>query len=40
MQVRAPLYEEAADLVVETDARKVKSVVDEIERRLAEARGT
>jgi shikimate kinase len=40
MQVRAPLYEEAADLVVETDARKVKSVVDEIERRLAEARAT
>ena len=38
MQVRAPLYEETADLVVETDARKVKSVVDEIERRLAEAR--
>jgi shikimate kinase len=39
MQVRAPLYEEAADLIVETDSRKVKSVVDEIERRLAEARG-
>ena len=38
MQVRAPLYEETADLVVETDARTVKSVVDEIERRLAEAR--
>jgi shikimate kinase len=38
MQVRAPLYEEIADLVVETDSRKVKSVVDEIERRLAEAR--
>ena len=40
MQVRAPLYEETADLVVETDSRKVKSVVDEIERRLAEARAT
>ena len=39
MQVRAPLYEEAADLIVETDSRKVKSVVDEIECRLAEARG-
>ena len=40
MQVRAPLYEVTADLVVETDSRKVKSVVDEIERRLAEARAT
>ena len=40
MQVRAPLYEETADLVVETDSRKVKSVVDEIERRLAEGRST
>jgi len=38
MQARGPLYEETADLVVETDSRKVKSVVDEIERRLAEAR--
>jgi shikimate kinase len=38
MRVRAPLYEETADLVVETDSRKVKSVVDEIERRLAGAR--
>ncbi len=40
MQVRAPLYEETADLVVETDSRKVKSVVEEIERRLAEVRAT
>ena len=39
MQVRAPLYEESADLIVDTDARKVRSVVDEIERRLAQARG-
>jgi len=39
MQVRAPLYEESADLIVDTDARKVQSVVDEIERRLAQARG-
>jgi len=39
MQARAPLYEETADLVVDTDGRKVKSVVDEIERRLAAARG-
>jgi shikimate kinase len=38
MQVRAPLYEETADLVVDTDGRKVKSVVDEIVRRLDEAR--
>jgi shikimate kinase len=40
MQVRAPLYEETADLVVETDSRKVKTVVDEIERRLADVRAT
>jgi shikimate kinase len=38
MQARAPLYEETADLVVDTDGRKVRSVVDEIERRLAAAR--
>ena len=40
MLVRAPLYEEAADLVVDTDGRKVGSVVEEIMRRLAEARGS
>jgi len=40
MQVRAPLYEEAADLVVDTDGRKVGSVVEEIMRRLVEARGS
>lgn len=39
MLVRAPLYEEVADLVVETDGRKVNSVVEEIEQRLAQARG-
>lgn len=39
MQVRAPLYEETADLTVDTDARKVASVVEEIARRLAEAQG-
>jgi shikimate kinase len=39
MTVRAPLYEETADLTVDTDGRKVGSVVDEIVRRLAEARG-
>jgi shikimate kinase len=38
IQARAPLYEETADLVVDTDGRKVRSVVDEIERRLAAAR--
>jgi len=38
MQVRAPLYEELADITVDTDARKVRSVVDEIARRLAAAR--
>jgi len=40
MQVRAPLYEETADLTVDTDGRKVGSVVEEIARRLAEARGS
>jgi len=39
MQVRAPLYERTADLVVDTDGRKVTSVVDEIERRLAASGG-
>lgn len=38
MQVRAPLYEDTADLTVDTDGRKVKSVCDEIVRRLAEGR--
>jgi shikimate kinase len=40
MLERAPLYEEAADVVVDTDGRKVGSVVEEIMRRLAEARGS
>jgi shikimate kinase len=39
LQQRAPLYEGSADLTVDTDGRKVKTVVDEIERRLAAARG-
>jgi shikimate kinase len=39
MEVRAPLYDETADLTVDTDGRKVGSVVEEIVRRLAEARG-
>jgi len=40
MLERAPLYEEAADVVVDTDGRKVGAVVEEIMRRLAEARGS
>jgi shikimate kinase len=38
MLVRAPLYEETADIVVDTDGRKVKSVVEDILRRLDGAR--
>jgi len=38
MLVRAPLYEETADIVVDTDGRKVKSVVEDILRRLDAAR--
>ncbi|HVN41694.1 MAG TPA: shikimate kinase AroK [Steroidobacteraceae bacterium] len=34
MDVRAPLYEELATLTVDTDGRKVKTVVEEIIRRL------
>ena len=30
LDLRDPLYREIADIVVETDARKVKSVADEI----------
>jgi shikimate kinase len=37
--LRAPLYEETADLTVDTDGRRVKAVVDDIARRLEEARG-
>ena len=40
MLERAPLYEDAADVVVDTDGRKVGAVVEEIMRRLAEARGS
>ena len=35
MEVRAPLYESVADITVDTDGRKVKSVVDEIAASLA-----
>ena len=40
LQARAPLYEEVADLVVDTDGRKVSAVVEDVVRRLAEARGS
>jgi shikimate kinase len=40
MQQRAALYEETADLTVNTDGRRVGTVVDEIAARLAAARGT
>jgi len=40
MLQRAHLYEETADLAVDTDGRKVRTVVDEIVRRLEAARIT
>jgi shikimate kinase len=40
MLQRAGLYEETADLAVDTDGCKVKTVVDEIVRRLEAARTT
>lgn len=40
MQVRAPLYEQTADLTVDTDGRRVEAVVEDIAARLAAARGT
>jgi shikimate kinase len=39
MEQRAPLYDEVADLTVDTDGRRVAAVVEEIARRLAAARG-
>jgi len=39
MQQRSALYDETADLTVDTDGRRVGTVVEEIERRLAAARG-
>ncbi len=39
MEQRSPLYAQVADLAVDTDGRKVASVVDEIVRRLEAARG-
>jgi shikimate kinase len=38
MDVRAPLYEEIADLVVSTDGRRVNSVAEQVLRELAGAR--
>jgi shikimate kinase len=38
MQQRAALYEEVADVTVDTDGRKVSTVVDEILRQLESAR--
>jgi len=40
MEQRAPLYEESADLTVDTDGRRVTAVVEEIVKRLASMRGT
>jgi shikimate kinase len=40
MRQRAPLYEESADLTVDTDGRRVTAVVEEIVELLASARGT
>ena len=37
MAVRAPLYEEVADIVSNTDGRKVGSVVDDILRQMRAA---
>jgi len=39
MAVRAPLYEEVAAITVDTDGRKVKTVVDQIVRALGELQG-
>jgi shikimate kinase len=38
--LRSTLYEEVADLVVDTDGRKVKTVVEDILRRIEAARGS
>jgi shikimate kinase len=39
-QQRAPLYDEVAEIVVDTDGRKVRTVVDAICRRLGAMTGT
>jgi shikimate kinase len=38
MAQRAALYEEVADITVDTDGRKVRTVVDEILRRIEAGR--
>lgn len=38
MAVRGPLYEELADIVVDTGGRRVSAVVDEVRRKLKQAR--
>jgi shikimate kinase len=38
MAQRSPLYEQTADLAVDTDGRKVRTVVEDIVRRLEAAR--
>ena len=38
MEVREPIYREMADLVVDTDGRRVREVTGEIVRRLAQER--
>jgi len=40
MAVRAPLYDEVATITVDTDGRKVKTVVDQIMRALGPQDGT
>jgi shikimate kinase len=40
MAVRAPLYDEVAAITVDTDGRKVKTVVDQIMRALGSRDGT
>ena len=39
MQVRAPLYQEAADIIVDTDQRHSNQVVREIQKKLQEYQG-
>jgi shikimate kinase len=38
LEQRAPLYQDVADLTIDTDGRKVLTVVEQIERQLAPAR--
>jgi shikimate kinase len=38
-ELRSPLYQEVADITVDTDGRRVRTVVEDILRRLEAARG-